>query len=66
MRLGYERASRELDIALQEAMKKKEAQVQEMYRMQKEVMGKRTENETARLKTTELEHELEILNSYSI
>ncbi len=65
MRVGYERASKELDLALQEAIKRKEAQLQEMYKLQREVMAKRTENETARLKTHELQHELDILNSYS-
>ena len=36
-----------------------------MYRVQAEVMQKRSENEQTRLKSQELSHELEMLNNYT-
>ena len=46
-------------------MRKKNEQVKELYRVQAEVMQKRSENEQTRLKSQELSHELEMLNNYT-
>lgn len=54
-----------MDTLLQEAMRKKNEQVKELYKIQGEVMQKRAENETTRLKSNELSHELDMLNNYT-
>jgi chromosome segregation ATPase len=46
-------------------MRKKNEQVKELYRVQAEVMQKRSENEQTRLKSQELSHELKMLNNYT-
>lgn len=46
-------------------MRKKNEQVKELYRVQAEVMQKRSENEQTSLKSQELSHELEMLNNYT-
>jgi hypothetical protein len=65
LRNQYEKACKDLDASLQEAMRKKNEQVKEMYKIQAEVMQKRAENESTRLKSNELSHELDMLNNYT-
>jgi hypothetical protein len=65
LRNHYEKACKDLDAALQDALKKKNVQVQELFKIQEDVQQRRAENETARLKNTELQHELDILERYA-
>jgi hypothetical protein len=65
LRNHYEKACKDLDAALQDALKKKNVQVQELFKIQEDVQQRRAENETARLKNTELQHELDILERYT-
>lgn len=39
--------------------------MQELFKIHEEVQAKRQENETTKLKNTELHHELEILEKYA-
>ena len=65
LKTHYDKACKDLDLALQDALKKKNQQVQDLFKIQEEVQQKRADNEIARLKNTELEHELEILERYA-
>ena len=50
LKTHYEKACKDLDQALQEALKKKNQQVQDLFKIQEEVQQKRADNEIARLK----------------
>ena len=65
LKAHYERASKDLDLALQEALKKKAQQVQDLGKLQQDVLQKRAENEVTRSKNVEMQHELEVLEKYA-
>lgn len=65
LKTHYEKASKDLDFALQEALKKRQSQIEELARLQGEVLLKRQENEVTRTKNLELQHELDILDRYA-
>ena len=65
LKLSFDKAQKELDRMVGDATKRREELIKELEKVRQETLHKQSENETARGRNRELEHEVSRLENYA-